>query len=64
MVTLTFGPFLTKTVQMLVTQKMGIKSVSASPLRRTYSLGQLVTLAVNFTRNPFRRAGEHYLRLK
>jgi hypothetical protein len=50
MMTLTYGPFLTKTVPVMVTQKVGIKSVSASPVRRTYSLGQTVTMNGNFTR--------------
>lgn len=50
MMTLTYGPFLTKTVHVMVTQKVGIKSVSASPVRRTYSVGQTVTINANFTR--------------
>ncbi len=50
MMTLTYGPFLTKTVPVMVTQKVGIKSIAASPVRRTYSLGQTVTINGNFTR--------------
>jgi len=55
MMTLTYGPFLTKTVPVLVTQKVGIKSVSFSPVSRTYSLGQPVTMNVNFTRKAFEK---------
>ena len=55
MMTLTYGPVLTKTVPILVTQKIGIKSVSSSPARRTYSLNQRVTMTVNFTRKMFDR---------
>jgi len=51
MMTLTYGPFLTKTLPTLVIQKAAIKSVSASPVRRTYSLGQRVAINVNFSRN-------------
>lgn len=50
-VTLTYGPFLTKIVPVLLVQKVAIQSVSASPVRRTYSLGQNVTINVNFNRN-------------
>jgi len=50
MMTLTYGPFFTKTVPVMVTQKVGIQSVSASPVRRTYSLGQTVTINGIFTR--------------
>jgi hypothetical protein len=49
--TLTYGPFLTKTVPALVIQKAAIRSISASPVRRTYSLGQSVTINVHFSRN-------------
>jgi len=50
MMTLTYGPFLTKTLPVLVIQKAAIQSVSASPVRRTYSLGQRVAINANFSR--------------
>jgi len=50
MMTLTYGPFLTKTLPVLVIQKAAIQSVSASPVRRTYSLGQRVDINTNFSR--------------
>jgi len=50
MVTLTYGPFLTKTLPMVVTQKMGIKSVLASPARQYYSLNQRVSMTLTPTR--------------
>ncbi len=50
MMTLTYGPFLTKTIPMLVVQKAAIKSVAASPVRRTYSLGQRVAINIDFSR--------------
>lgn len=55
MMTLTYGPFLTKTVPVLVTRKAKIQSVSASPVSRTYSLGQPVTINVDFNRTRLNR---------
>jgi len=59
MMTLTYGPFLTKTVPVMVIQKVGIKSVSTSPVRRTYSLGQTVTINGNFTRKALKKEYLH-----
>ncbi|MDH4195158.1 MAG: hypothetical protein OEY80_14430 [Nitrospirota bacterium] len=68
LLTLTYGPFLTTTVPVLLTQKVGIKSVAASPIRRTYSLGQTATLHVNFTRKALNYEYSHrsdvYLRVQ
>lgn len=55
MMTLTYGPFLKQTLPALVTQKVAVQSFSASPARRTYSVGQQVAMNVNFSRKKLDR---------
>ncbi|MDH5776255.1 MAG: hypothetical protein OEZ57_15225 [Nitrospirota bacterium] len=57
MVTLTYGPFLQRTVPLLVTQKFGIKSLAASPTRQYYSLNQRVSITLTPTRKTFTGEG-------
>lgn len=57
MVTLTYGPFLQKTVPLLVTQPLGIKSVSASPAQQYYSLNQRVKMTLTSIRKLFSTEG-------
>jgi hypothetical protein len=54
MVTLTYGPFLKQTYNFVVTQKAGIKSVAASPVRSYYSYNQRVGMTLTPTRKKTR----------
>jgi len=57
MMTLTYGPFLKKTVSLIVTQKLGIKRVTASPTQSYYSHNQRVTMTLTPTRLSSLREG-------